>query len=287
MKYAFITEHRDTFLVKTMCEVLAVSRSGYYEWRSRRPSARSLENARLLDKIYQVHRQTREAYGADKTWQALRALGESCGRHRVARLRQAHGIIARRLRLFKRAGAARHSAPPAPNLLNRHFQAQRPNRIWVTDMTCVPTRRGWLHLAVVIDLFSRRVVGWSMSDRPNQQVALQALQMAIGQRRPAPGLIHHSDQGVLYASAAYRALLRKHHMVQSMSRKGNCLDNAVAESFFSHLKNEELHHHVYADRAQARAAIFDYMEVFYNRQRLHQTLGYVCPVNFEAAANVS
>jgi transposase InsO family protein len=154
-------------------------------------------------------------------------------------------------------------------------------------MTFVPTRRGWLHLAVVLDLFSRRVVGWSMGERPDQRVALEALQMAVLQRRPARGLIHHSDQGALYASGAYRAMLHKYGMLQSMSRKGNCLDNAVAESFFSHLKNEVLHHEIYDDRAQARSAIFDYMEVFYNRQRLHQTLGYISPVDFEAAVAVS
>lgn len=287
MKYHFIAQHQREFRVKSMCMVLGVSRSGYYEWRCRRPSARALENARLLEKIRQIHQQAREAYGADKTWQALRKMGESCGRHRVARLRRAHDIVARRMRLFKRAATHRHSTAPAPDLLGRDFKAEQPNRIWVTDMTFVPTRRGWLHLAVVLDLFSRRVVGWSMGERPDQRVALEALQMAVLQRRPARGLIHHSDQGALYASGAYRAMLHKYGMLQSMSRKGNCLDNAVAESFFSHLKNEVLHHEIYDDRAQARSAIFDYMEVFYNRQRLHQTLGYISPVDFEAAVAVS
>jgi putative transposase len=287
MKYAFIAQHRREFRVKSMCTALGVSRSGYYEWRDRQPSPRARENARLLEKIREIHQQSREAYGADKTWQALRRRGESCGRHRVARLRQVHGIVAKRVRLFERTSTHRQEAPPAPDRLGRDFRASHPNRIWVTDMTFVPTRRGWLHLAVVLDLFSRRVVGWSMGSRPDQRVALDALQMAIAERRPAPGLIHHSDQGRLYASGAYRAMLRAHGMVQSMSRKGNCLDNAVAESFFSHLKNEVLHHEIYEDRDQARSAIFDYVAVFYNRQRLHQTLGYLSPVDFEAAVTVS
>lgn len=287
MRYRFIADHQGEFGVRRMCAVLGVSRSGYYEWRWRRPSARATENARLLARIRQVHQDAREAYGADKTWRALRAMGEPCGRHRVARLRRLHGIVARRVGLFRRACANRHSTPPAPDLLGRDFSAARPNAVWVTDMTFIPTRRGWLHLAVIVDLFSRRVVGWSMGERPDQRLALDAMQMAIEQRRPAPGLIHHSDQGPLYGAAAYRAMLRAHGFIQSMSRKGNCLDNAVAESFFSHLKNELVHHEVYEDRAQARAAIFDYMEVFYNRQRLHQTLGYVSPRDFEAAAAVS
>jgi len=287
VKYRFIADHQGEFRVRTMCAVLGVSRSGFYEWRGRRPSARAVENARLLSRIRQVHQDAREAYGADKTWQALRALGEACGRHRVTRLRRQHGIVAKRVRLFRRACANRHSAPPAPDLLGRDFTATRPNEVWVTDTTFIPTRRGWLHLAAIVDLFSRRIVGWSMSERPDQRLALDALQMAIDQRRPPPGLVHHSDQGPLYGTAAYRAMLRTHGIVQSMSRKGNCLDNAVAESFFSHLKNELVHHEAFEDRAQARSAIFDYMEVFYNRQRLHQTLGYVSPRAFEAAATVS
>lgn len=287
MKYQFMEDHKDEFRVRSMCATLGVSRSGYYEWRNRRSSRRAKDNQRLLNRIHQVHLDSRENYGAHKTWEALRAAGEHCGRHRVARLRQLHGIVAKRVRLFRRACANRYSAPPAPNLLDRNFTADQPNRIWVTDITFVPTRRGWLYVAVMIDLFSRRIVGWSMSNRIDQQLVLDALHMAIRQRRPTPGLIHHSDQGQQYAGAAYRAMLQEYGVVQSMSRKGNCLDNAVAESFFSNLKNELVHHVVYEDRDQARSAIFDYMEVFYNRQRLHQSLGFISPVDFEAMARVA
>lgn len=205
----------------------------------------------------------------------------------MARLRRSHGILAKRVRRFRRSYAARHSAPPAPNLLNRDFTAERPNRVWATDITFVPTRRGWLYVAVMIDLFSRRIVGWAMSNRIDQQLVLDALQMAITQRYPEPGLIHHSDQGQQYAGSTYRAALNEHAIIQSMSRKGNCLDNAVAESFFSSLKNELVHHILFEDRDEARSAIFDYLEVFYNRQRIHQSLGFKSPVNFEAMAGVA
>lgn len=211
----------------------------------------------------------------------------TCGRHRVARLRQIHGIVAKRVRRFRQSYAAHNSAPPAPNLLNRDFTAEHPDRVWVTEIPFVPTRRGWLHVALMIDLFSRRIVGWAMSHRIDQQLVIDALRMAIHQRRPAPGLIHHSDQGQQYAGSGYRTMLEAHDMVQSMSRKGNCLDNAVAESFFSNLKNELVHHTVFDDREAARSAIFDYMEVFYNRQRLHESLGFKSLVDFEALAYVS
>ena len=287
MKYRFIEDHKAEHPVRALCAALGVSHSGYYEWRNRRPSRRTRDNQRLLERIREVHQSSRENYGAHKTWAALRAAGESCGRHRVARLRQAHGIVAKRVVLFRRAYANRHSTPPAPNLLNRDFTAHRPNQVWVTDLTFVPTRRGWLYVAAMIDLFSRRIVGWSMGSRPDQQLVMEALRMAIEQRQPEAGLIHHSDQGQVYAGSAYRAMLRTHGIVQSMSRKGNCLDNAVAESFFSNLKNELVHHVVYEDRDQARSAIFEYMELFYNRQRLHQTLGYVSPDQYEAMACVA
>ncbi len=287
MKYRFIDDHKGAYRVRSLCAALGVSRSGYYEWRDRRPSRRAEDNVRLLGRIQEVHRASCENYGAHKTWKALRAGGELCGENRVARLRQAHGIVAKRVVLFRRAYANRNSAPPAPNLLERDFTAERPNRVWVTDITFVSTRRGWLYVAVMIDLFSRRVIGWAMSNRIDQQLVIDALRMAIEQRRPEPGLIHHSDQGQVYAASAYRAMLRGHGIVQSMSRKGNCLDNAVAESFFSNLKNELVHHVRYDDRDQARSAIFEYLELFYNRQRLHQSLGFVSPANFEAMASVA
>lgn len=287
MKYQFIEQHREVFRVAAMCTMLEVSRSGYYEWRDRPPSARTLENERLLSLIRRTHVASGENYGDRKTWEALRAQGESCGRHRVARLRRHSGLIAKRVRRFRQAYASRNSEPPAPNLLDRNFTTRHPNRVWVTDITFVPTRRGWLYVAVMVDLYSRRVVGWSMSKRIDQQLVLDALHMAIRQRRPSPGLIVHSDQGQQYAGSTYRDVLRRHGLVQSMSRKGNCLDNAVAESFFSNLKNELVHHVVFEDRDEARAAIFDYMEVFYNRKRIHQTLGFRSPADFEMMANVA
>ena len=287
MKYQFITEHRSEFRVTAMCSALRVSRSGYYDWRERVPSPRAEANQRLLGRIREVHRASRENYGEQKTWEALRAAGEPCGRHRVARLRRSHGILAKRVRRFRRSYAARNSAPPAPNLLNRDFTADQPNRVWVTDITFVPTRCGWLYVAVMIDLYSRRIVGWAMSNRIDQQLVLDALHMAISQRCPEPGLIHHSDQGQQYAGNTYRAVLNEHAIIQSMSRKGNCLDNAVAESFFSNLKNELVHHILFEDRDEARSEIFDYLEVFYNRQRIHQSLGFKSPVNFEAMAGVA
>lgn len=287
MKYRFIEEHRETFRVSALCAVLGVSRSGYYEWRERPPSERALENERLLGLIRQVHADSRENYGERKTWEALRAQGESCGRHRVARLRRLDGLTAKRVRRFRLAYAAHNSEPPAPHLLNRDFTTTKPNRVWVTDITFVPTRRGWLYVATMVDLFSRRVVGWAMSQRIDQQLVVDALHMAIRQRRPQHGLIVHSDQGQQYAGSAYRTVLQQYGIVQSMSRKGNCLDNAVAESFFSNLKNELVHHIVFEDRDEARTAIFDYMEVFYNRKRLHQSLGFTSPIDFEMMAKVA
>lgn len=287
MRYRFIDAHRTVFRVNAMCRVLGVSRSGYYEWRDRPASARAQANARLLERIRQVHRDSRENYGERKTWVALRAQGEPCGRHRVARLRRQNGIVARRVRRFRQAYAARHSEPAAPNLLARDFRAEHPNQVWVTDITFVPTRRGWLYLAAIVDLFARRIVGWAMSERIDQRLVLDALHMAVQQRRPPCGLVIHSDQGQQYAGSVYRAALKTHGLVQSMSRKGNCLDNAVAESFFSNLKNELVHHVTFEDRDHARAAIFEYMEVFYNRRRLHQSLGYISPADFEMTAGVT
>lgn len=287
MKYEFIEEHRDTFRVKRMCAALGVSRSGYYEWRDRPPSELTLDNARLLCLIRRIHLDSRENYGERKTWEALKARGESCGRHRVARLRRLAGLMARRIRRFRQSYATAQSEAPAPNLLNRDFTADRPNQAWVTDITFVPTRRGWLYVAVMVDLFARQVVGWAMSSRIDQQLVLDALDMAIKRRNPKPGLVVHSDQGQQYASAAYRSMLQRHGVLQSMSRKGNCLDNAVAESFFSTLKNELVHHEVFEDRDDARAAIFEFVETFYNRKRLHESLGFKTPYEFEAMANVA
>lgn len=267
--------------VSRLCGLLAVSRGGYYAWRNRGESARGRSNRELLVHIEQAHRASREAYGALKTWRELRARGIVCGKHRVARLRREAGIEARRKRRFRVIVEHHHTAPAAPNLVQRQFRAPAPNRVWVGDMTFIRTRAGFLHLAVLLDLYSRRVVGWAMGERPNLPLAMGALDMAVLQRTPEQGLVHHTDQGGLYRAHAYREYLAAKGLRPSMSARGNAYDNAVAESFFSNLKNELVHHCDFHTREQARVAIFDYIEIFYNRQRRHQTLGYVSPMQFE------
>jgi len=265
-----------------MCQVLQVSRSGYYDWRDRKQSERSRRDGVLLKEIRQIHQEMKQAYGAIKTWRTLQQSGTVCGKHRVARLRREAGIEARRKRKFRLAYQARHTAAAPANLLRWPFKADHPDQIWVTDVTFIPTRSGWLYLAVMIDLHTRVVVGWSMKDRPNQELVNEALMMAVEQRQPKPGLIHHSDQGILYSTGSYLALLKKYGMLRSMSGKGNCYDNAVAESFFSSLKNEIIHHRDYRTRDEARTEIFDYIELFYNRKRLHQSLNYQTPMKCES-----
>lgn len=287
MRYAFIRAHREEFRVHAMCRVLKVSRSGYYGWCLRKPSRRSIEDGHLLKRIQRVHQQSRQAYGTLKVWRALKSQGATCGKHRVARLRKAHGIITRRRRRFRVTTQSRHHRWIAANLLQRQFQVAQPNQVWVGDVTFVATHSGWLYLAVLLDLHSRRVVGWSMSDRNDLAMVTDALSMAIEQRRPGPGLIHHTDRGRLYAADDYRNLMARHGMVPSMSRKQDCWDNAVAESFFASLKNELLWDRDFKTRDQARHEIFDYIEVFYNRQRIHQSLAYRSPVAFEAITAVA
>ena len=283
----FIEQHSNRFPVGTMCRLLQVSRSGFYAWRHREPSQRSVENRTLRDEIRRIHLETKEAYGAVKTWHELRARGIACGKHRVARLRRQAKIEARRKRRFRVIVEHHHTAPAAPNLVQRQFQVPAADRVWVGDMTFIRTRAGFLHLAVLLDLYSRRVVGWAMGERPNLPLAMNALDMALLARLPQKGLVHHTDQGALYSAYAYRDRLSASGMQPSMSAKGNAYDNAVAESFFSNLKNELVHHCDFVTRDQARAAIFDYIEIFYNRQRRHQTLGYVSPMQFEQMNGVS
>jgi len=282
VKYAFVRAQGKEFAVKRMCQILEISRSGYYDWASREESKHSQQDRVLLKEIRKVHQQMKEAYGAIKTWRTLQRLGTVCGKHRVARLRRQAGIEARRKRKFRLAYQARHTTPAPPNLLRWPFKADYPDQIWVTDVTFIPTRSGWLYLAVMIDLYTRLIVGWSMKDRPNQELVNEALMMAVEQRRPQSGLIHHSDQGILYSSGSYLALLKKYGMLRSMSGKGNCYDNAVAESFFSSLKNEIIHHRDYKTRDEARAEIFEYIELFYNRKRLHQSLNYQTPMQYKS-----
>lgn len=282
MRYAFLQAHLHEFRVTRMCRVLQVSRSGFYAWLERAPSARTQANQQLTERIRGLHQHTREAYGARKMWQLLNREGLRCGRHRVARLRRLAGIVALRRRRFVRTVQARQQDMVAiPNRLNQQFAVSAKNRVWAADYTFVPTRTGWLYVAVVLDLYSRRIVGWAMSARQTLTVVADAWWMAWQQRRPAPGLIHHSDQGNQYRAGLYQQLLAHRGVVPSMSRKGNCYDNAPVESFFSSLKNELTRHRDFPHHAEARYAIAEYIEVFYNRQRLHQALGYRSPEAFE------
>ena len=281
MKYAFIRSQRHYHALSRLCQVLGVSRSGYYAWSRRGLSARAQANQVLLQQIRQVHERHRGHAGALKTWRVLRLQGIRCGKHRVARLRRQHGIVAKRRRRYVATTRSRIGTWQAPNLLQRRFTVPQPDRVWVGDVTHIPTREGWLYLAVLVDLYSRQVVGWSMSARNDTDLLLEALNMALLQRRPQPDLIHHSDQGRTYAGKVYQQRLAAAQLIPSMSRKGDCWDNAVAESFFATLEFELIEQQVFATRSVARTAIFDFIEVFYNRQRSHQTLDYKTPLRVE------
>jgi len=260
-----------------MCNVLMVSPSGYYAWKTRPPSQRMLIDRYLLGQIRQIHVASRENYGTIKTWKALRAQGISCGKNRIARLRRINGIQSRRRRRFKITTLSKNTEYIAPNVLNRCFQVSRPNQAWVGDVTFIATRGGWLHLAVLLDLYSRKVIGWAMSEQNDKQLVMSALTMALERRRPRSEVIHHTDRGSTYGSDDYRTTLTASGLIPSMSRKGDCYDNAVAESFFSTLKNELLYGQKFVSREHARSEIFKFVEIFYNRQRLHQSLNYITP----------
>lgn len=281
MRYAFI-QQQTQWAINTLCAVLQVSRSGYYDWTKRTPSQRAVTNEQLLKHIKTVHHQFRQAYGAVKTWKHLNDIGIACGKHRVASLRTKAGIEAQRKRRF-RVTVEHHKMPaPAPDLLQRQFMNPSPNRVWVGDMTFIRTRQGWLHLAVLLDLYSRKVVGWSFGAKADTALHQAALSMAITHRQPKSGLVHHTDRGSVYHAAPYREQLTQANIIQSMNGKKTAYDNAVAESFFSNLKNEWVHHHDFKTREEASLAIFDYIECFYNTQRMHQSLGYLTPVEMES-----
>jgi len=281
VKYAFLEQHRKSFSVVALCKALKISRSGYYDWCNRGESQRAIRDRTLLVHIRRVHNQSRQHYGIIKCWKQLNNEGVPCGRDCIARLRRKHKIYAKRRRRFVVTTRSKHNHWIAPNRLKRDFSSAKPNRIWVGDVTFIATRSGWLYLAVLLDLFSRKVIGWSMSNNNNGGLVQDALDMAILHRRPKEGLIHHTDRGSTYAMKTYRETLNDHGMISSMSRKRDCWDNAVAESFFSNLKNELIYWYNFSTREEARAAIFDYIEVFYNRQRIHQTLNYQTPEQFE------
>jgi len=267
-----------------MCNVLDVGRSGYYDWKKRPPSKRDISDKCLTAEIRQIHSDSKENYGTIKTWKALKVKGVDCGKHRVARLRKINGIESRRRKRFKVTTMSKNTEWIAPNRLNRCFSASKPNKVWVGDVTFIATRAGWLYLAVLLDLYSRKVIGWAMSKRNNKELVLGALSMALERRCPRSRVLHHTDRGSIYGSDEYRNSLVASGLVPSMSRKGDCYDNAVAESFFSTLKNELACGQLFSSRDHARSEIFKFIEIYYNRQRLHQTLGYVTPDAMELEA---
>ena len=281
MKFRFISVHRETFKVGRMCALLNVSRSGYYAWLRRPESRQSRDNRALEDKIRVLHAASHGIYGAPKIHHDLRDDGVRCGKNRVARIMRKAGIRSRTKKKFKATTNSRHNFPIAPNLLNQDFNVDAPDHTWVGDITYIPTDEGWLYLAVILDLFNREVVGWSASSRMARRLAIDALQMALGRRNPGKGLLHHSDRGSQYASADYQKILKDHNMICSMSRKGNCYDNAVAERFFGRLKSEWVNHNRYQSRSEAIRSLFYYIEIFYNRKRSHSSINYATPQEYD------
>jgi putative transposase len=273
--------------VKIMCRVLGVSESGYYAWCNRLLSRRQRENERLVEQIRLAYNQGRQVYGSPRIHAELRAQGIVCGKHRVARLMQQAGLRAVQKRRRVCTTDSQHSDPVAPNLLQRDFTAPAPNRKWLTDITAVWTAEGWLYLAVVLDVYSRLVVGWAMASHREESLVEAALWMALGRRNPAGELMHHSDRGSQYTSLAYQSVLAQFQIQVSMSGKGDCYDNAMMESFFSSLKTECVHRQVYQSHAEAKLSIFEWIEVFYNRQRRHSSLDYLSPAAYEQQAHVS
>jgi transposase InsO family protein len=286
VKFAFIKEHLADYPVDVCCHVLEVSRSGYYASLERAPSPRALRQEELVGKIRQVHAQSRQAYGSPRVHRQLVAAGECVCENTVAKLMESEAIRARARRKFvPRTTDSAHGQPVARNLLDRQFEAALPNTRWAADITYIPTDEGWLYLAGVMDLCSRKIVGWSMADHMETPLVADALAMAVMRRSPGEGLLHHSDRGSQYASEDYQHRLQQCGMVPSMSGTGDCWDNAAMESFWATLKTELVHHEHYATREQARRSIFEYIEVFYNRKRLHSALGYRSPEAFEARLN--
>jgi transposase InsO family protein len=286
--FAWIEERRGQWPVALMCRALGVSRSGYYAWRRRSPSAAEVRREELTTEVEQIHAQVKGRYGSPRVHAELVARGHECCVNFVAKLMRQAGIAAKTRRKFRQTTDSNHSMPVAENVLDRQFAPEGPNASWVADITYIPTREGWLYLAVVEDLFSRMVVGWSMAETMTSRLVVDALEMALARRSPLKGsspLVAHSDRGSQYASEHYQRRLGEERIKCSMSRRGNCWDNAPAESLFASLKKELTHHEDYATRDQARASIFEYIEAFYNRVRRHSALGYVAPAEYERTHN--
>lgn len=287
MRYGFIRDHREAFPVNQMCRVLGVGRSGFYAWLNRPESLRSRENRRWVDEIKKVYKKSRQTYGSPRVHADLKDKGHVIGKHRVARLMRLNQMVSKHKRKYRVTTDSRHNHPVAQNKLKRKFNVSGPGQCWVSDITYIPTREGWLYLAVTLDLFHRKVIGWAMDRSITRWLVMRALNMAINNGTLKPGLVHHSDRGVQYACNDFQSLLKAHGIECSMSRKGDCWDNAVAESFFRTLKVELTHNRRYKTRQEAQADIFEYIEVFYNRQRRHSYLGYQSPVEFENRAFAS
>jgi transposase InsO family protein len=282
MRFEFIEEEKAEFPVRLLCRVLKVSTSGFYAWQTRTPSARKEKDAVLVERIRDIHAKSRGTYGSPRIWAELRDVEAfEVSRKRIARLMQEQELRGDTPKRFRRTTDSQHDFPVAANVLARNFAPTSPDQSWATDITYIWTWEGWLYLAVVIDLFSRRVVGWSMKPHMQTDIVLDALAMALGHRKPLAKMVHHSDRGSQYASNDYREALEKHDIVCSMSRKGNCWDNAVVESFFGTLKTELIYRDKWLTRRQVRSAVVDYIESFYNRRRRHSTLGNISPVEYE------
>jgi len=281
MRFAFIATEKAHYPVALLCRVLEVSRSGFYAWQQRPAAGHTLQDQSLGLEIAAIFAESRGRYGSPRVHAELRMRGQRTARKRVARLMRSASLRARERRRFRCTTDSRHGMAITGNLLARRFAVLAPDTAWVTDITYLWTLEGWVYLAVILDLFSRRVVGWALNERLERKLALEAMHMALAQRHPAQGLLHHSDRGSQYASTEYQQLLTKYGIRSSMSRKGNCWDNAVAESFFATLKLELVYQSQWHSRAQARSEVFEYIERFYNRQRRHSALGYLCPDEFE------
>lgn len=283
MKYAWIDTQRDAYALQALCEALGVSPSGFDAWKRGGERQKRLSDTQLLTLIRAVHAETKGAYGSPRVFRELKDRGIPVSRERVARLMRKNDIRARHKRRYKATTDSRHDFPVAQNVLDRNFEPARPDQTWTADITYIPTNEGWLYLAVVMDLYTRMIVGWSMDARMTRELVMNALRMAYFRRKPKRGVTHHSDRGSQYCSDDYQALLRQYGMRVSMSRKGNCWDNAPMESFFNSLKNERVHAQRYTTRDEARQDVFEYIETFYNRSRRHSALGYVSPAQHYAA----
>lgn len=281
MKYKFIYENHVGFRVGKMCRILEVSRSGYHKYVHRRVSQRRIENLRILVKIKQIYHRSKERYGSPRIYEELRKQGIICNKKRVVRLMRENGIRAKTKRKYKVTTDSKHNHPVAENLLEQNFQTSSPNKVWLSDITYIWTNEGWLYLACILDMCSRRVVGWHVDRTLGSSLVMTAFTEAIMQRGENPGLIFHSDRGVQYASYEIRNFIKGHDMIQSMSRKGNCYDNAVMESFFHTLKSELISFENFKTREEAKMKVFEYIEIFYNRQRIHSSIGYYSPVEYE------